>query len=126
MPPLSLGGAAVKNLPADVGDSRDVGLIPGLGKSPGGGNGNPLQYSCLEDPMDRGAWWATVHGVRKSQARVSEHARPSLPAQPLSPSSLGAREPAGLLPSTSPRLEARVLTTAHSPKAEGLGWEMEL
>ena len=54
MPPLSLGGAAV-NLPADVGGSRDVSLIPGLGRSPGGGNGNPLQYSCLENPMDRGA-----------------------------------------------------------------------
>ena len=55
MPPLSLGGAAVKNLPANAGGSRDVGLIPGLGRSRGGGNGNPLQYSCLENPMDRGA-----------------------------------------------------------------------
>ena len=64
MPPLSLGGAAVKNLPADVGDSRDMGLIPGLGRSPGGGNGNPLQYSYLETPMDRGAWW--VPGDTKS------------------------------------------------------------
>ena len=54
----------VKNLPANAGD---MGSIPGLGKSPGGGNGNPLQYSCLENPMDRGAWWATVHGVIKSQ-----------------------------------------------------------
>ena len=44
------------------------GLIPGLGKSPGEGNGNPLHYSCLENPMDRGAWWATVHGLAKSQA----------------------------------------------------------
>ena len=50
----------VKNLP-DVGDVKDVGLIPGLARSPGGGHGNPLQYSCLENPMDRGAWWATVH-----------------------------------------------------------------
>ena len=53
----------VKKLPASVGDARDVGSIPGLGISPEGGNGNPLQYSCLENPMDRGAWWATVHGV---------------------------------------------------------------
>ena len=45
----------------------DPGSIPGLGRSPGEGNGNPLQYSCLENPMDRGAWWATVHGVAKSQ-----------------------------------------------------------
>ena len=48
----------LKNLPASAGDIRDVGLIPGSGRSPGGGNGNPLQYSCLENSMDRGAWWA--------------------------------------------------------------------
>ena len=57
----------VKNPPANAGDARDEGSIPGSGRSPGGGNGNPLQYSCLENPMDRGAWWATVHGVSKSQ-----------------------------------------------------------
>ena len=56
------GGSVVKNLPANAGDA---GSIPGLARSPGGGNGNPLQYSCLENPMDRGAWWATVHGVTK-------------------------------------------------------------
>ena len=55
----------VKNLPANAGDIRDVGSISGLGRSPGGGNGNPLQYSCLENPMDRGVWLATVHGVTK-------------------------------------------------------------
>ena len=54
------GGSVVKNPPANVGD---VGLIPGLGRSPGEGNGNPLQYSCLENPMNRGAWQATVHEV---------------------------------------------------------------
>ena len=59
-------GTVVKNASANVGDTRDVGLIPGSGRSPGGGNGNPLQYSCLENPMDRGAWWATVHGVTES------------------------------------------------------------
>ena len=53
----------IKNLPADVGDARDVGSTPGLGRSPGGGHENPLQYSCLEHPMDRGAWRATVHRV---------------------------------------------------------------
>ena len=57
----------VKNPPASAGDIRDVGLIPGSGKSPGGGNESPLQYSCLENPMDRGAWQVTVHGVTKSQ-----------------------------------------------------------
>ena len=51
---------------------RDLGSIPGLGRSPGGGHGNRLQYSCLENSMDRGAWWATVHGVTKSQTRLSD------------------------------------------------------
>ena len=55
----------VKNPPANAGDIRDVGLIPGLGRFPGGEHGNPLQYFCLENPMDRGAWWATVHRVAK-------------------------------------------------------------
>ena len=59
----------VKNLPANVGDT---GLIPVLGRSPGEGNGNPLHYSCLENPMDRGAWWVIVHGVTKSWTRLSD------------------------------------------------------
>ena len=57
----------VKNLPANAGDTRDVGSVSKLGRSPGGGHDNPLQYSCLENPMDRGAWWAIVHRVAKSQ-----------------------------------------------------------
>ena len=57
----------VKNPSANAGDSRDVGSIPGLGRSPGGGNSNPLQYSCLENSMGRGAWWATVHRAAKNQ-----------------------------------------------------------
>ena len=61
----------VKNLSSDAGDTGDVGLIPGLGKSPGEGHGNPLQYSCLVNPMDRGTWWATVHGGHKETV---EHA----------------------------------------------------
>ena len=56
----------VKNLPVNVGDIRDVGSIPRSGRSPGEGNGSPLQYSCLENPMDRGASWATVHSVTES------------------------------------------------------------
>ena len=67
--------STVKNLPANSGDTGDVGSIPGLGRSPGGGNDNPLQYSCLENSMDRGAWWATVHGVAKSWTQLSSHAR---------------------------------------------------
>ena len=62
------GDLAIKNLPANAEDARDVGLIPGWGRSPRGGNGNPFQYSCLENSMNRGAWWATVHGVAKSWA----------------------------------------------------------
>ena len=57
----------------NAGDAVTVGLIPGSGRSPGGGNGNPLQYSCLENPMDRGAWWATVHGVTQSQTQLSTY-----------------------------------------------------
>ena len=60
-----LRGSVVKNPPADAGDSGDTGSIPGSGKSPGEGNDNPLQYSCLGNPMDRGAWWATVQRVTK-------------------------------------------------------------
>ena len=57
----------VKNLPANAGEIRDLGLIPGPGRFPGEGHGNPLQYSCLENPIDRRSWQATVHGVTKSQ-----------------------------------------------------------
>ena len=62
----------VKNLSASVGDSGDVGSIPGSGRSPGEGIGNPLQYSCLRNLMDRGAWQATVHRVTKSQIQMSD------------------------------------------------------
>ena len=61
----------VKHLPANAGGPR---LIPGVGRSPGKGNGNPFQYSCLGNPMDRGAWWATVHGATKSQTWLSNQA----------------------------------------------------
>ena len=60
----------VKNPPASAGDVRDVGSISGPGRSPGRGHGNTLQYSCLENPMDRGGWWATVYGVAKSRTRL--------------------------------------------------------
>ena len=63
----------VKNLPANAGDLGDAGSIPGWGRSPGGEHDSPLQYSCLENPMDRGAWWATVHGDAKIWMRVSTH-----------------------------------------------------
>ena len=64
----------VKSPPANAGDLRDTGLIPGLERSPGGGHGNPLPYSCLENSMDRGAWWATVHEVVElDNTEVTEH-----------------------------------------------------
>ena len=65
----SLVAQRLKCLPCNAGD---LGSIPGSGRSPGEGNGNPLQYSCLENPMDRGAWWATVHGVAKSRTQLSD------------------------------------------------------
>ena len=69
----------VKNPPANAGDIRDVGLIPGLGRFPGGGQGNPLQYSYLENSMDRGTWQTIVHGVAKSRTRLSDFHFTSLP-----------------------------------------------
>ena len=66
-----LGSASGKNLLANAGDTRDLGSIPGLGISLGGGHGNPLQYSGLENPMDRGAWQATVHEVTKGRKSLS-------------------------------------------------------
>ena len=61
-----------KNPPTNAGDVRDTGLIPGSGRFPGGGNGTPLQYSCLENPMDRGPWRSTAHGVTKSRTRLKQ------------------------------------------------------
>ena len=72
MPTLSPGGSVVKDPPADVGDPGDAGSIPGSGKSPGERNGNPLQYSCLENSLDRGAWRAILHGVAKSRTQLSD------------------------------------------------------
>ena len=66
------GGTSGKEPACQCRRHRDVGLIPGSGRSPGGGHGNPLQYSCLENPMDRGAWQATVHGVTRSQTRLKQ------------------------------------------------------
>ena len=63
------GGSEVKAFACNAGD---LGLIHGSGRSPGEGNGNPLQYSCLENPMDRGAWQATIHGIAKSRTRLSD------------------------------------------------------
>ena len=62
----------VKNPPVNGGDVRDAGSIPGSGRSPGGGYDNPLQYSYLKNPIDRGAWWASVHRVPKSQTRLKQ------------------------------------------------------
>ena len=65
------GGIVVKNPPANAGDARDTGLFPGWERSTGGGNGNLLQYSCLENSMDRGVWWLIVHRVANSWTRLS-------------------------------------------------------
>ena len=68
----SLLAQRVKNPLASEGDRRDMGSVPGSGRSPGGGHGNLLKYACLENPMNRGAWWTTVHGVAKSWTRLSD------------------------------------------------------
>ena len=67
------GGIVVKYPSANAGDPRDVGSIPGSGRFTGGGNGNPLQYSCLGNPVDRGVWWARVRGVKKNRTQLSTH-----------------------------------------------------
>ena len=67
-----LGDSVVNNLSANAGDSGDMDSIPGVGRPPGRGNGNPLQYACLEKPMDRATWKATVLGVTKSQTRLND------------------------------------------------------
>ena len=67
-----LGFSGGSDSKVSVCNAGDPGLIPGSGRSPGEGNGNPLQYSCLENPMDGGAWWAAVHGVAKSQTRLND------------------------------------------------------
>ena len=69
------GGAVVKKSPANAGDAGDTGSIPGSGRSPGGGNGNPFQDSCQDNRMHRGAWQATVRGVTKSRTRLSMQAK---------------------------------------------------
>ena len=67
LPMASQGGIVVKNLPADAGDTTDMGLIPGSGRLPKSRKWQPIQYSCRENPMDRGAWWAAVRGVTKTR-----------------------------------------------------------
>ena len=69
----SPGGSVVKNSCPNAEDTGDGGLIPGFGRFPGGGNDNSLSYSCLKNPIDRGSWWATVHGVTKSQNEYTQH-----------------------------------------------------
>ena len=71
----SQAALVVKNLPANAGDAIDVGSIPRSGRFPGEGHGNPLQYSCLENPMAGGAWWATVHGATESRTRLKRLSR---------------------------------------------------
>ena len=83
----------VKNPLANAGDRRDVGSVPGSARVPGGGNGNPFQSSCLGNPVERGAWWATVHGVAESDtAGATVHSRPSQEALRTLEASLGLSE----------------------------------
>ena len=68
----------VNNPPANAGDVEDMGLIPGSGRSPRGRNGNPVQFSCLENLMNKGSWWATVHGVSKTRTRLKQLSTPAI------------------------------------------------
>ena len=102
----------VQNLPANAGDARDAGLIPESGRSPGGEHGNPLQYSYLENPMDSGAWRATVHGVAKSRTRLKQLSAVS--GQPWALALILGPHPCPWGTSV-PRQRPRVYRAAHAP-----------
>ena len=104
----------VKNPPSNAGDIRDVGLIPGLGRSPGGGHGNPLQCSCLENPLDRGAWRAAIHRAAKSRTRLKclSKAQHSDPGQVIG----GARNGLWSEDRKLRKLEKQRVTRAHLSK----------
>ena len=106
----------VKNPPANAGDIRDVSSIPGSGRSPGIGHGNPLQYSCLENPKDRGAWWATVHGVTK-ESNMTEQLRAH--THPYVHSFGGV----GFFPVLDPALEAELEAGILVQFVEGTLWD---
>ena len=121
--PGSLVAQMVKNLPANAGDAGDVDLIPGLGRSPGEGNGNPLQYTCLENPMDKGGWRATVHRVAKSQARRKQLSMHVFVTTTVARGPLASRVARGVSgpssPGTSLRMKASMWRkTASRPGAE--------
>ena len=112
------GGSVVKNLSANAGDSD---LISGSGRSPGGGDGNPPQYSCLENSMDRGAWWATIWGVAKSQTRLSEEDNTTrISTTAIARIELLSRVITGYLQRVIPGLENSSFLKA--PSMEPLGW----
>ena len=103
------GGSVVKNPPANAGDT---GSIPGSGRSTGGGNGNPLQYSCLENSIDRGAWWTPVHGVAKSRTRMRTH-------------TCGILVPQSGIEPESPALKGELLTTQLYGKSHREIWNFK-
>ena len=113
--------SVVKNLPANAGDVRDAGSIPALGRSPGGEYGTPLHYSCLENPMDRGAWRATVHRISKSRTWLSDSAQHSTgvndsshPTTKRHPGLQGCRNLPGCCLRPSPRPQGRSFPTSHT------------
>ena len=111
------GGAVVKNLPANAGDAGNTGLIPGSGRSSGGGNGNPLQYSCLENSMDRGAWRATVHDVvKKSDTTERQHRLIAVPQ-------LHGGQRQGSQPASKMQVETqRTYNSKNISKKKNIGW----
>jgi len=108
----------VENLPDSAGDAGDVGLIPGSERSPEGGHGNPLQYSCLENPMDRGAWQATVHRVAKSQTWLEWFSTPSSSVFHTKKSSISGLD----IPHSKPPSPRSKPTLIHCPPLSILLW----
>ena len=113
-PRASQMAVVVKNSPANAGDARDAASIPRPRRSPGGGHGNPLQYYCVKNSMDRGAWWATVHGVTKSQTRLNDLTRTGACKTGPSPSAVRPGGP-------NPMMNILGGTSASSRTMDGLG-----
>ena len=110
----------VKNPPANAGDAGDMGSIPGPRRCPGGGNGNPLQYSCLENPMDRGAWQNTACGVAKSQTQLKQL---SMHTQPTQEQVLGKKKKEQCLVSTHQLTPIRMATIQKKRNRNNTCWE---
>ena len=115
------GGRVVRYPPANAGDPRDKSLIPGMGQSPEVGNSNPRQYSCLENSMERGAWWAIVQGVAKSQTRLSNWAHAVSATEHLqSPSTLKCAHVSSFKPHSNPNIADTTISPIQQVRKQDL------